>query len=368
MAPDSGSEKDLGYYYTDWIWTDGSIDLMKSMLLFFDGLTLALPQDLAAQVIERDPVLAAPLAECGLLVNFDPATTLDAAAAEQLARALTACVRQYPNDLLRGPRRTFLTATHWGHFYGQGKQAVDGFERLLSKRGLISPDAQSGLYRMSDEVRFLVLAFFAQALRLQLGAQGIALHLATDEAIMAEGAEQMLNGYLRHLSRAEGRGRGVFSEEWYRRSLSPADMLSPAQLESDLRNVGADLSAVPLDEVLSFRAEHGQQYRAYVKGLRDLLAAQAQAGAIERHRILQERRLEIQSQAADLRRVSRRAFGVRVATLLVSLAGCGWTVHTGDPVGALLATAAAGAQAIPVGGAAVTAYSYLIQAQELGNR
>jgi hypothetical protein len=113
MAPDSWSEKDLGYYYTDWIWTDGSIDLMKSMLLFFDGLTLALPQDLAAQVIERDPVLAAPLAECGLLVNFDPATTLDAAAAEQLARALTACVRQYPNDLTHTPPCSPSLARPW---------------------------------------------------------------------------------------------------------------------------------------------------------------------------------------------------------------------------------------------------------------
>jgi hypothetical protein len=36
-------------------------------------------------------------------------------------------------------------------------------------------------------------------------------------------------------------------------------------LAHDLADVGADLSAVPLDEVLpDFRKENGQHYRAYV--------------------------------------------------------------------------------------------------------
>jgi hypothetical protein len=34
-------------------------------------------------------------------------------------------------------------------------------------------------------------------------------------------------------------------------------------LDADLRDVGIDLSRVPLDEVLDFRAEHGEHYRAY---------------------------------------------------------------------------------------------------------
>ena len=38
---------DLGYYFSDWIWRGESSVFMKSMLLFFDGLALALPSDIA---------------------------------------------------------------------------------------------------------------------------------------------------------------------------------------------------------------------------------------------------------------------------------------------------------------------------------
>ena len=402
VTVDASSVKDLGYYYTDWIWQDRSTDFMKSMLLFFDGLTLALPSDLAAEVIERDPVLAGPLAERGLLVNFDPVTTLDGATAEQLARALTACVKQFPDRVLRGEPQNItgahwgaagtitgahwgfdvggpashalpiemqsITGVHFGSFAERDTQAVDAFQRLLTKRGLISPDTRRGLYRMSHGVRLLILAFFAQALRAQLDAQGIVLHLATDDRSVADGTIKQLETYLRDVANTAQRGQATRKAKRYWTSFDRADAISPAQLENDLHDVGADLAAVPLDEVLGFRAEHGQHYQAYAKGLRELLVMRAQASPAEQRQLLEERRREIKDQAADLQRISRRAFGIRVGTLLVSLAGSAWTVHTGDPVGAMLAAAAAGAQAIPLEGESVTAYSYLIQARELGKR
>jgi hypothetical protein len=402
VTVDASSVKNLGYYYTDWIWQDRSTDFMKSMLLFFDGLTLALPSDLAAEVIERDPLLAGLLAERGLLVNFDPATTLDAATAEQLARALTACVKQFPDRVLRGEPQSItgthlgasgtITGAHWGFdaggpvspvlqremqtitgghfgsFAERDTQAVDAFQRLLTKRGLISPDTRSGLYRMSHGVRSLILAFFAQALRMQLDAQGIVLHLATDDRSVADGTTKQLETYLRGVANTAQRGQATRKAKRYWKSFSRADAISPAQLENDLHDVGADLAAVPLDEVLGFRAEHGRHYQAYAKGLRELLVMRAQASPAEQRQLLEERRREIKDQVADLQRISRRAFGIRAGTLLVSLAGAAWTVHTGDPVGAMLAAAAAGAQTIPLEGETVTAYSYLIQARKLGQR
>src|SRR5262249_18034140 len=146
---------------------------------------------------------------------------------------------------------------------------------------------------------------------------------------------QMASGFKRYLRR-----ESYATVDW------PVQMgaLSPLQLTEDLRNVGADLSAVPLDEVLNFREENGQHYRAYARGLRELLTTLAQAGPAERQRILQERTSDINDQASDLRRMSRAAFGTRTATLLVSLAGAAWTLLTGDPVGAILAGASAGFQ------------------------
>ncbi len=70
---DATSGKEFAYYFSDRIWRHESIYFMKSMLLFFDGIALALPSNLAEQVINDDPILAAPLAERGLLINFGPA-------------------------------------------------------------------------------------------------------------------------------------------------------------------------------------------------------------------------------------------------------------------------------------------------------
>ena len=131
-----------------------------------------------------------------------------------------------------------------------------------------------------------------------------------------------------------------------------------------LRNVGADLSVVPLDEVLDFRAKNGQHYRAYARALREFMVTVAQTSPAERQRIREERRLEIQDYAADLRRVSRAAFGIRTATLLVSC-GPAWTLGQAIRSERCLPGRAASGQALPTQGRNVTAYSYLLRARDL---
>jgi len=42
-----------------------------------------------------------------------------------------------------------------------------------------------------------------------------------------------------------------------------------------------------------------------------------------------------------------------------------WTVHTGDPMGAILAGALAGVQAVPTKDQDVTVYSYLLETLDL---
>lgn len=340
---------DLGYYFSGWIWEQTSSNFMKSMLLFFDGLALALPSDLAEELIDRDPILATPLAERGLLTNFVPAATLEAEPAERLALTLTEIVKQYPYWARQ--RSGELGSFHWGE--GRATQAtVKALEHALAERGLITPRAVSQLFYMDDDVRLLVLALFARTLRAQLGERGLDLHLTTD-------SREVLNDLLK-----------PFPHYLYaiHDSRTAADPMNYFVLTHDLADVGADLSAVPLDEVLDFRKENGQHYRAYAKGLREFLVLQQHANPVDRKRLLDERSSEIRDQAADLRHMSRKAFGARIATLLVSLSGAAWTLHTGNPVGALLAGSAAGLQAVPVEGQQVTTYSYIMIARNLGNR
>ena len=55
MEPNSDQTRDLAYYYADWIWPPASSDWMKSLLLFFDGLALALSPDLLTKLSTKIP-------------------------------------------------------------------------------------------------------------------------------------------------------------------------------------------------------------------------------------------------------------------------------------------------------------------------
>ena len=50
---------------------------VKSTLLFFDKITLALPEASVDETFNSDPELASPLADKGLLINIDPSDVLD---------------------------------------------------------------------------------------------------------------------------------------------------------------------------------------------------------------------------------------------------------------------------------------------------
>lgn len=69
--------EEYAYYMPDWISAEPSAPLMKSTLLFFDKITLALPEALVDETINSDPELASPLADKGLLVNIDSSDVLD---------------------------------------------------------------------------------------------------------------------------------------------------------------------------------------------------------------------------------------------------------------------------------------------------
>jgi hypothetical protein len=359
--------KDLAYYYSNWIWPDGSIDFMKSMLLFFDGIALALPARLAAELIEKDPILAAPLSERGLLTNFDPVETLDEKSAEQLAVTLTA--------MLKIRRLWFKDHEYLNHepvmeHWGEGrapKAATTALRRALSKRGLIAPGID-GIFNMSHGSRLVILTVFAQQLRLQLARSGIALHCTTDSVESAEDFNAIMRAYFGIISYRDKLMSNIDSRDTLFGTTNrgiPQHYEDGKQFADDLRYVGADLSRIPLDEVLDFRRENGPRYRIYAANLREFLMSQAMLDSVQRQRAQIERAEEIRDSAAELRRLSRAAFGVRTGALLLSLAGAVWTVRGGDPFGALLTASSAGVQALPIPSQTVNAYSYLLSIRYL---
>ncbi len=79
------------------------------------------------------------------------------------------------------------------------------------------------------------------------------------------------------------------------RTLSRESMPSRDKvIKLDLEPVSFDLGAIPLDDVLEFRMEHGADHRAYMRDLRSFMAELAAIdNSGERENVLLQRRQEI---------------------------------------------------------------------------
>jgi hypothetical protein len=104
----------------------------------------------------------------------------------------------------------------------------------------------------------------------------------------------------------------------------------------DREQVSLNLASVPPDEVLEFRATHGQQHRAYMHNLRRFVAELAGLDEQARERAFVDRREELADAADDLRRLARTHWRRPLASFGLGLAGVAWSAHQGDSPAALL--------------------------------
>ncbi len=356
MDPENGQTQDLAYYYADWIWPTASSDQMKSMLLFFDGIALALPSSLADRVVERDPVLAQPLMDRGLLTNFEPEARLDRESANLLAGTLTELLSDNRfNEWINGEKR-LITGAHWAS--ALAPEAAATFTQELERRGLIAGGMdENELVYMDQPARLLVLTVFVKVLEACVRrSTNVRLQPVTEDDDLARQYWHTSDLYLQSISGDDRGWNSGLADENY-----PAVGGTARVVARDLEAVGVDLSSAPLDEVLDFRRQQGQHYRAYARSLRQFLTDSQSLTGREHKAALILREQEIADMAADLRRQGRQAFGRSSVIMALSLAGAAWTAALGDPIGAVLATATAFAgikpQATPV-----TSYSYLFAA------
>ena len=80
---------DVAYYYPAPYWNIGEGGWVKSLLLFFDKVSILLPGYMYGRHHFADPVLAEPLEDQGLLEVLEPKTWIDQEMAEQLAQAIS---------------------------------------------------------------------------------------------------------------------------------------------------------------------------------------------------------------------------------------------------------------------------------------
>lgn len=69
---------EIAYYYPERYWLAREGSWIKSLLLFFDGVAILLPDCMSGRELIADPSLAEPLSDRGLLRVLQPEWLIDA--------------------------------------------------------------------------------------------------------------------------------------------------------------------------------------------------------------------------------------------------------------------------------------------------
>ncbi|HEY9286214.1 MAG TPA: hypothetical protein VIP46_22370 [Pyrinomonadaceae bacterium] len=335
MANTDTSIQDVAFYYPGHLWR--YTDWIKSLLLFFDGIGLLIPEYKQGEPEALDPVLAGPLRDRGLLHYFVADQVVDKEATEQLATAMT-------NFITSGALDSFARESTAFHEISMSRMGYSGdhglaemlFEELAS-RGLARKSEDGVSIPLHPAVRYLILVLLAQILRPKGQSMGLDLSPATDQFSIVRALTEFLD-----LPEVPSAGRVV---------------------AFDLQTVSVDLSRVPLDEVLSFRSDNLAAHRNYARSVREFARQLSLLPAAEREVVFADRQAEIEDLAADLRRKARKAWR-QPASFALGLAGAAWTFWTGNPVGALLAASALAARGLSGQQNEAGAFSYLFAAHE----
>ena len=209
--------------------------------------------------------------------------------------------------------------------------------KQLKTRGL-AKDTEDGVsIPMHPVVRALVLVLLAQILRGQGESLGLDLSPATDRPHLVDALTEVLS--------------------------LPASPSAGRVVAFDLETVGVDLSSVPMDEVLGFREDYGEQHRRYAHSVRRFVRDLSLLPEKERAGEFEERQRELNDIAQGLKRLARRAWK-RPAWFALTATGAAWTVTTGDPIGAIVGTGAAVLGAASHDRVETGAFSYIFAAKK----
>ncbi len=146
---------DVAYHYEPY-WNSGRGDWIKSLLLFFDGVALLVPDYMRDRPLLTDPTLAQPLAEQGLLHRLSPETLVDQQTANGLAELFDAFFAAGAVDGLDlGVAFEELSYSRLGGVVDSG--LTDVIVGLLQDRGLAGVSSDGVSIPLHPAVRAMVL-------------------------------------------------------------------------------------------------------------------------------------------------------------------------------------------------------------------
>lgn len=325
--------RELAFYYPNPMWFYG--DWIKSLVLFFDGIALLVPNYMKRRPEEIDPAIVAGLKQHGLLEIIEPEKAVDKSATEKLAMAMTDVITSGALDELAKEQTAFaeLSMSRLGSYGDEGLYRMILEE--LKKRGLAKESEDKVSIPMHPKVRSLVLVFLSQILRPYGGKLNARLSPATDMGNMVHALTEILT--------------------------VKTDPSVGAVVEFDLNTVTVDLGAIPIDEVLDFRKQNLAAHKRYMLSARKFAFDLSRMPEEERRAAFELRQAELDDLASDLRKRARKAWH-KPSSFALALAGSAISAVT-SPVGSLLRAAASVAGYEKASAGDTGPYSYLFAAR-----
>ena len=331
---------DVAYYYPAPYWGGGESGWVKSLLLFFDKISILLPGYMHGRHHLTDPALTEPLEDLELLEVLEPSKWVDEEMAKSLSEAIIGLLADGVfDDLPKDVRFHELSQSRIG--YGADIDLAEWVVSELQAKGLAKPSEDGVSIPLQPTVRTTILVILAQLARSAGNRQNLNLHPSTNDP-------EAIDDLVHTLSRERMPSRN-------------------SVITFDLEPVSFNLDSVPLDELLGFRAEHQAAHRAYMRALRGFMAELADIDIPEeREALLLLRRQEIADSAHELQRSTRSALGRNLPSWSFGLAGGTWSAVASDPLGTVL-SALSLVSSLPglksPESNKVTAYSYLFQVE-----
>ncbi len=332
---------DVAYYYPAPFWQMNEGGWVKSLLLFFDKISILLPDYMHGRHHFADPVLAEPLEDLGLLEILEPKVWVDGKIAQRLSEAVTGMLTNGVFDDL--PETEYfheLSQSRIG--YAADVELAKSLVSQLEEKGLAKPSEDGVSIPLHPAVRTTILVVLAQLARSAGKPPYRYVHPTTNNL-------EAIQDLVATLSRE--------------RMPSRENVIA-----FDLEPVSLDMDSVPLDELLAFRLENKNAHQTYTRDLRRFMNDLAEIqDADERQKLLLGRRDEIADSARDLQRNARESLKQNLPSCSIGLLGCAWAVMSSDPIGFILSAAGLGESIRTKDGqnsTRVDAYSYLFRVEK----
>lgn len=294
-------------------------DFLKSTILLFDGATLLVPAYMADAPLHVNTEVTQPLHDQGLLTFMTPEEVVGPDAANALGDAVLQLLEADAfSGLPEAAINANLSLSRLG--FSGDREIAHLVLSALQERGLAGKVEDGVSVPMHGVVRSTVLVLLSQLLSKQESNGPTEYLPVTDRLPLHELLASLLG--------------------------LPLVPTVGSVYASDLTTIQLDLSQIPIDELLDFRSQHGEEYRRYrrdlhaaARGLRDLPTD-------EQAKAMKDRSEELRDQMQHLDSLPEISWRT-AASLSLGLVGAAVALSAGQPISALLSvlTGIAGTEA-----------------------